>query len=102
MNLSLFQQTKPVGAGHSLVMAISKKSAQNIILHYFELPLAYTGQTQLHTFAGIDNVMWYYQLFESPDGTPTGVVRNYFDVEPNANTYASRDDLYLVADIDDF
>jgi len=102
MNLSLYQQTKPVGAGNSLVMALSKKTAPTVILHSFELPGPYTGQTQLHTFAGIDNVMWYYQLFESPDGTPTGVVRNYFDVEPNANTYASRDDLYLTADVSDF
>lgn len=100
MNLSLYQQTKPVGAGNSLVMAISKKTAPTIILHSFELPGPYTGQTQLHTFAAIDDVMWYYQLFESPDGTPTGVVRNYFDVQPNANTYATRDDLYLIADVD--
>jgi len=98
-NLSLWQKTPPIAAGHSWVMAISKKSAQSIILHSFPLPGPYTGQTQLHTFATIDDVMWYYQLFESPDGTPTGTVRNYFDVQPNRNTYATRDDLYLIADV---
>lgn len=102
MNLSLYQQTKPVAPGASLVMGISKKSAQDIILFSYQLPGAYTGQTQLHTFAGIDDVMWYYQLFESPDGTPTGTVRNYFDVQPNVNSYATRDDLYLTADVSDF
>ena len=65
MNLNLWQQTKPVAAGHQLVMALSKKSAQAIILYTFPLPGAYTGQTQLHTFVGLDPVVWYYQLFET-------------------------------------
>lgn len=102
MNLSIFQQTKPVSGTHQLVMAISKKSAPAVILHFFPLPTPYTGQTQLHTFAGIDNVVWYYQLFESPDGSATGTVRNYFDIQPNQNAYATRSDLYLVASISDF
>jgi|GEM_PF-3497443 len=98
MNLSLWQETKPVSAGHTLVMAISKKSAPSIIVAYFELPLPYTGQTQLHTFTGLDNVVYYYQLFESPDHGPDGTVRNYFDIQPNQNAFNVRDNLYLRAD----
>lgn len=101
MNLSIYQETKPVG-GNQLVMALSKKTAQTVILHTFALPTPYTGQTQLHTFLGLENVVWYYQLFESPDGSPTGTVRNYFDIQPNQNSYNTRDDLYLVADISPF
>lgn len=80
-------------------MALSKKSAQSVILHTFALPKPYSAQTQLHTFVGVDNVMWYYQLFESPDSTATGTVRNFFDIQPNQNSYNVRDDLYLISDI---
>lgn len=100
-NLSIFQETKDVGA-NQLVMALSKKTAQTVILHTFALPKPYTAQTQLHTFLGLENVVWYYQLFESPDSTATGTVRNYFDIQPNQNSYNVRDDLYLVADISPF
>jgi hypothetical protein len=101
MNLSIFQETKDVGA-NQLVMALSKKTAQGVILHTFALPKPYSAQTQLHTFLGLENVVWYYQLFESPDGSATGTVRCFFDIQPNQNSYNVRDDLYLVADISPF
>jgi hypothetical protein len=78
-------------------MAISKKSAPTVIIDHFPLPGPYTGQTQLHTFLALQSVVHYYQLFESPDGSATGTVRNYFDIEPNANTFATRDPLFITA-----
>lgn len=102
MNLSLWQKTDPVPAGFTLVMAISKSSAKSIILNTYELPLPYTGQTQLHTFSGLQNVLYYYQLFLSPSHDATGTVQNYFDVQPNVNAYNVRDNLSLRADISPF
>lgn len=96
MNLSIFQKTDVV-SGNPLVMAISKKSAPTVIVAFFELPGPYTGQTQVHTFPAVLNVMYYYQLFESPDGSPSGTVLNYFDVQPNSNTFATRDPLFITA-----
>ena len=102
MNLSLWQKTDPVPAGFTLVMAISKKSAPSVIVAYYELPGPYTGQTQLHTFTGLQNVMYYYQLFLSPDHLADGTVQNYFDVQPNQNAYNTRNNLYLRADSSPF
>jgi hypothetical protein len=102
MNLSLWQKTNPVPAGFTLVMAISKKSAPAIIVAYYELPGTYTGQTQLHTFTGLQNVLYYYQLFLSPDHGADGTVENYFDVQPNVNAYNVRDNAELTADISPF
>jgi hypothetical protein len=101
MNLNLWQQTKPVGI-NQLVMALYKASAENVLFASFPLPGPYSGQTQLHTFAGIPQVTYKYKLYESPDGTATGVVRNYFDIEPGQNTYNTRTPLYLVADTSAF
>lgn len=101
MNISIFQQTNPVGS-NTLVMAIYKNSAPTILIASFPLPGPYTGQTQLHTFSGVPNVVYNYKLYESADTTPAGTVRNYFDVQPNKNTYNTRDDLYLVANTSPF
>lgn len=97
MNLSIFQQTNPVSAGHSLVMAIYKNSAPSVLIDHFQIPGPYTGATSLHTFSGLQNVVYNYKLFESPDGSATGTVRNAFDIQPNQNAFNVRDDLYLVA-----
>ena len=102
MNLSLWQKTNAVPAGFTLVMAISKKTTPTVIVAYYELPGPYTGQTQLHTFTGLQNVVYYYQLFQSPDHLADGTVLNYFDVQPNQNAYNIRDNLYLRADISSF
>lgn len=98
MNLNIFQVTNPVGAGNTLVMAIYKASASSTLVNSFPLPGPYTGQTQLHTFLGLQNVVYDYILFESPDAGPDGVQRVTFEVQPNQNAYNVRDDLYLVAD----
>lgn len=101
MNLNIWQETKPVGS-NVLVGAIYKNSAPTVLVDHYTFPGAYTGQTQLHTFAGLQNVVYIYKLFESPDGLATGVVRNQFEIQPNSNTYNVRDDLYLIADISSF
>lgn len=102
MSLSIFQQVKPVPAGHQLVMAISKDSAKTMILFTFPIPGPYTGQTVTHTFEGTQPIAYYYQLFESPDGTATGTVRNFFTIQPNTNAFANRDNLHIYPGVSDF
>jgi len=97
MNLNLWQETKPVSGSNSLVMAIYKNSAPTVVVDFFALPGPYSGQTQLHTFAGLASVVYQYKLFESPDGSPTGVIRNSFEIQPNSNAYNVRDDLDIKA-----
>lgn len=101
MNISIFQQTNPVGS-NTLVMAIYKNSAPTILIASFPLPGPYAGQTQLHTFSGVQNVVYNYVLYESADTSPTGTIRNYFDIQPNQNSFNTRDDLYLVANTSSF
>lgn len=102
MNLSIFQQTNPVGAGNSLVAAIYKASAPSILIALYQFPGPYTGATQLHTFPGLANVVYNYVLYESPDGGADGTVRNSFSVQPNISSYNVRDPLYLEADTSPF
>lgn len=97
MNLNLWQQTFPVSAGNVLVMGIYKASAPLALVASYELPGPYTGQTQLHTFTGLQNVVYNYVLYESPDGGADGTQLNYFDIQPSINSYNTRDPLSLVA-----
>jgi hypothetical protein len=98
MNLNIFQQTNPTTGSNVLVAAIYKASAPTVVVALYVFPGAYTGQTQLHTFTGLSNIVYHYTCFESPDGGADGTIRNSFDVQPNNNTFSTRDDLYLVAD----
>lgn len=98
MNIGVFQETKPVPAGHVLVWSLYKKSAPSILIDHGTYPGPYTGQTQLHTFVGVLNVMYTYICWESPDGTATGTSRNNFDIQPGNNSYNQRDDLFMIAD----
>lgn len=98
MNLSIFQQTNPVGAGNTLVAGIYKASAPSVLIAFYEFPGPYTGATQLHTFPGLANVVYNYVLYESPDHLADGTVRNSFSVQPNSNAFNVRDPLYLEAD----
>jgi hypothetical protein len=95
--LNLWQETNPVGVGNSLVMAIYKATAPTVLVASFQLPGPYTGQTQLHSFTGLQNVVYNYVLYESPDGGADGTQRNAFSVQPNANAYNVRDPLTLLA-----
>lgn len=97
MNLNLFQQTNPVSAGNTLVMAIYKASAPTSLIASYPLPLPYTGQTQLYTFTGLQSVVYNYVLYESADAGADGTVINSFSVQPNISSYNTRDPLYLVA-----
>lgn len=97
-NIGVFQETNPVGAGHSLVGAIFKDEAHTMLVSSVVYIAPYTGQTQLHTFITPTNKVYYYVCYESPDGTPTGTIRNYFATQPGNNSYNVRDDLFLIAD----
>lgn len=97
MNLNLWQQTLPVSGGNTLVMAIYKATAPTSLVALFQLPGPYTGQTQLHTFTGLQAVVYNYALYESPDGGADGTIVNSFSIQPNISTFQTRDDLYLVA-----
>lgn len=99
MNLNIFQETNPVGAGNTLVGAIYKNSAPSVLVASFPYPGPYTGQTQLHTFPGLLNVLYIYICYESPDGGPDGTIRNQFVVQPSNTAYQTRDDLYLIAGV---
>lgn len=101
MNLNLWQQTNDVGT-NQLVMAIYKNSTPSILEASYIIPGPYIGQTQLHTFTGLTNVVYRYILWESPDGTPSGSNRNQFEVQPNSNAYNVRDNFELIADVSSF
>src|ERR1700721_724169 len=97
MNLDLFQQTFPVSAGNTLVMAIYKASAPTSLVASYQLPGPYVGQTQLYTFTGLVGVVYNYALYESPDGGADGTILNSFSIQPNISTFNTRDPLTLVA-----
>lgn len=97
MNLNIFQQTNPVGVGNTLVAAIYKASAPSVLVALYEFPGSYIGQTQLHTFTGLQAVVYNYALYESPDHGADGTVRNSFSVQPNISQFNTRDPLTLVA-----
>jgi hypothetical protein len=96
-NENLWQQTFPVSAGNSLVMAIYKASAPSILISSYQLPGPYIGQTQLHTFTGLQAVLYIYILYESPDGGADGAQLNSFTFQPGSNAYNTRDPLTLLA-----
>lgn len=98
MNIGVFQETNPVAAGHVLVWSLYKKSASSVLIDHGTYPGPYTGQTQLHTFAGVLNVMYIYICWESPDGSASGTSRNNFDIQPGNNSFNERDDLFMISD----
>jgi len=103
MNIGVFQETKPVTGANKLVGAIYKQTAPTVIVGSPVIWTSpYTGQTQTHTFASLQAVVYIYICWESPDGSPTGTIRNQFEIQPNANTFNVRDDLYLTAGISPF
>lgn len=102
MNIGIFQETKPVTGTNSLVGAIYKKSAPGTLISSHVWPGSYTGQTQTFSFTGLLAVVYTYICWESPDGTPTGTQRNNFDIQPVANSFNVRGNLYLTADISSF
>jgi hypothetical protein len=97
MNLDLYQQTFPVSAGNTLVMAIYKASAPSVLIASYQLPGPYVGQTQLHTFTGLVAVVYDYILYESPDGGADGTQLNSFSIQPNISSFNTRDPLTLIA-----
>jgi hypothetical protein len=97
MNLDLFQQTFSVPIGNSLVMAIYKASAPSVLIASYQLPGPYVGQTQLHTFTGLQQVVYNYALYESPDGGADGTILNSFSIQPNISSFNTRDPLTLIA-----
>lgn len=98
MNIGIFQETNPVGAGNVLVGAIYKNTARSTLLQSVLYVGPYTGQTQTHTFTVSQNIVYYYVCWESPDGSASGTARNAFEIQPGNNTYLVRDDLFLIAD----
>lgn len=98
MNIGVFQETNPVAAGHVLVWSLYKKSAPTVLIDHGTYPGPYTGQTQLHTFAAVQPVMYVYICWESPDGTASGTSRNNFDIQPGSTSFNERDDLFMIAD----
>lgn len=98
MNIGIFQETKPVTGSNVLVGAIYKKTAPSTLISSHLWTGPYTGQTQTFTFAGVLPVVYIYICWESPDGSPSGTARNQFEIQPNSNTYNTRDNLTLISD----
>lgn len=102
MNIGIYQETKPATGSNVLVGAIYKKTAPTVLIASHTWTGPYTGQTQTFSFTGLLNVVYTYICWESTDGTATGTQRNNFDIQPNSNTYTTRDNLTLVADLSPF
>jgi hypothetical protein len=97
LNLNIFQQTLDVGGSNVLVGAIYKASAPSALIASYVFPGPYVGATQLHTFTGLVAVVYNYILYESPDEGADGTILNSFSIQPNVNSYNTRDPLSLVA-----
>lgn len=98
--LNIFQETNPVAGSNVLVGAIYKNSAPTILV---ETPVVYTapytGQTQAATWTNLLDVAYRYVCYESPDGSPSGTIRNDFVVQPSNNAYQTRDDLFIIGGV---
>lgn len=99
MSFQIFQETNPVAAGNVLVGALYTNATVPVLLEHFTYAGPYTGQTQLHVFSEPADRVYLYRCYESPDGTATGNIRNYFYTQPESNSYSIREMLYLTADI---
>src|SRR5271170_2824879 len=96
MNLDIFQETNPVSGSNILVGALYLDGVFQSSQQYTG---PYEGQTQEMVFPSLQNVVYEYRCYESPDGGPDGTIRNDFFVQPSASGYQTRDDLYLIAGV---
>lgn len=99
MTLNIYQETKPVTGSNRLVAAIYDATAPTIVIASYAFIAPYTGQTQLVSFTGLNNIDYIYICWESTTTAPGGTSRNNFNIVPSNNAFSIREDLFLTADM---
>lgn len=89
----------PNTPGNKLVAAIYKRSTPTILADSAVLTEPYLGDPELISFLNVDPVVYNFKLWESADGSPSGILRNFFSLQPTNATINVRGNLYLITGV---
>jgi hypothetical protein len=93
--LSISSQTSLLNPANFLVFALYDSTAPSVLLEKIAPPKPYGNPLQvMFTFNCLNGHVYIFKLWESPDDTATGVVRNSSDVTVNGNTVKIKADEY--------
>jgi hypothetical protein len=102
MQISVSSQTTLLNASNFFVFALYDASAPTVLLESQQPPKPYGNPIQISfTYNCLAGHIYIIKLWESPDDTPTGIVRNSFSqaVNSNESSVKIKLDEYLEADL---
>jgi hypothetical protein len=102
MQISVSSQTSLLNASNFFVFALYDASAPTVLLESQQPAKPYGNPIQISfTYNCLSGHIYIIKLWESPDNTPTGVVRNSFSqaVNSNQSSVSVKLDEYLEADV---
>jgi hypothetical protein len=102
MQISVSSQTSLLNASNFFVFALYDSSAPSVLLESQQPAKPYGNPIQISfTYNCLSGHIYIIKLWESPDNTPTGIVRNSFSqaVNSNASSVSVKLDEYLEADV---
>jgi hypothetical protein len=102
MQISVSSQASLLNTSNFFVFALYDASAPSVLLESQQPPKPYGNPIQISfTYNCLAGHIYIIKLWESPDNTPTGIVRNSFSqaVNSNVSSISVKLDEYLEADV---
>ena len=99
MNVNLTVSAALNNTANQFVLAAYSDPALTVLVEMHAPSKPYANPLQV-TFTTLNaNQMYYFVLWESPDGTASGTIRNSCNFQPTSQTVTLRGDLSLTADV---